>query len=97
MLKYIESKDNNKIKHASSLKESKYRKEYNEFLSEGKKTLEMALKKFSLLNHLKISPKISSNISLNQTYLNAYLVALIQKASSLCAICKKENLRNSIK
>lgn len=44
MIKYIESKDNNKIKHASSLKESKYRKEYKEFLSEGKKTLEMALK-----------------------------------------------------
>ena len=43
MIKYIESKDNNKIKHASSLKESKYRKEYNEFLSEGKKALEMAL------------------------------------------------------
>ncbi len=43
MVKYIESKDNNKIKHASSLKESKYRREYQEFLSEGKKTLQMAL------------------------------------------------------
>ena len=44
MIKYIESKDNNQIKHANSLKESKYRKDYKEFLSEGKKTLEMALK-----------------------------------------------------
>ncbi len=44
MIKEITSKDNNKLKHASSLKESKYRKEYNEFLSEGKKSLEMALK-----------------------------------------------------
>lgn len=44
MIKYIDSKDNNKIKHASSLKESKYRKEYKEFLSEGRKTLEMAAK-----------------------------------------------------
>lgn len=43
MIKYIESKDNNKIKHAASLKENKYRKEYQEFLSEGKKTLQMAL------------------------------------------------------
>ena len=43
MIKYIESKENNKIKHASSLKESKYRKEYGEFLSEGKKALELAL------------------------------------------------------
>ena len=43
MIKYIESKDNNKIKHAASLKESKYRKEYGEFLSEGKKALELAL------------------------------------------------------
>ena len=37
MIKYIESKENNKIKHASSLKESKYRKEYGEFLAEGKR------------------------------------------------------------
>lgn len=44
MIKYIESKENNKLKHASSLKESKFRKEYNEFLAEGKKSLEMSLK-----------------------------------------------------
>lgn len=44
MIKYITSKDNNKIKHAASLKDSKYRKEYKEFLAEGKKSLEMALK-----------------------------------------------------
>ena len=43
MIKEITSKDNNKIKHASSLKESKYRKEYREFLCEGRKSLEMAL------------------------------------------------------
>ena len=44
MIKEITSKENNKIKHASSLKEAKYRKEYKEFLCEGKKALEMALK-----------------------------------------------------
>ena len=33
MIKEITSKDNNKLKHAASLKESKYRKEFNEFLS----------------------------------------------------------------
>ena len=43
MIKEITSKDNNKLKHAASLKESKYRKEYNEFLSEGYKSLEMAM------------------------------------------------------
>ena len=43
MVKVIESKDNNKIKHAASLKESKYRREYREFLAEGKKSLEIAL------------------------------------------------------
>ena len=43
MVKYITSKDNNKIKHAASLKESKYRKEYGEFLAEGRKSLDMAL------------------------------------------------------
>ena len=43
MIKYITSKDNNKLKHAASLKEAKYRREYNEFLAEGKKALELAL------------------------------------------------------
>ena len=43
MIKYIDSKQNNKIKHAASLKESKYRKEYQEFLAEGKKALDLAL------------------------------------------------------
>ena len=44
MVKCITSKDNNKLKHAASLKESKYRHEYQEFLAEGKKSLDMALK-----------------------------------------------------
>ena len=56
MVKYIESKDNNKIKHASSLKESKYRKEYKEFLAEGKKTLEMAAKSGCIKEIFTISP-----------------------------------------
>ena len=56
MLKYIESKDNNKIKHASSLKESKYRKEYREFLAEGKKSLDMALQAGCVKEIFAISP-----------------------------------------
>ena len=44
MIKEITSKDNNKIKHAASLKMSKYRHEYHEFLAEGIKSLELALK-----------------------------------------------------
>lgn len=43
MIKEITSKDNNKIKHAVSLKMSKYRHEYHEFLAEGMKSLELAL------------------------------------------------------
>ena len=43
MIKIITSKDNNKIKHAASLKMSKYRHEYHEFLAEGIKSLELAL------------------------------------------------------
>lgn len=67
MIKYIESKDNNKIKHAASLKESKYRKEYKEFLSEGKKSLEMALKakcvkEIFTTEELKISENITQYI-----------------------------------
>ena len=43
MIKVITSKDNNKIKHAASLKMSKYRHEYHEYLAEGMKSLELAL------------------------------------------------------
>ena len=39
----ITSKDNNKIKYACSLKESKYRKKYQQFLGETFKSLEMAI------------------------------------------------------
>lgn len=42
-MEYITSKNNAKVKHACSLKENKYKKMYNEFLCEGKKSLELAL------------------------------------------------------
>ena len=44
MIKEITSNQNNKIKYAASLKLSKYRKENKEYLAEGKKSLELALK-----------------------------------------------------
>ena len=43
MIKVITSKDNSRIKFASSLKEKKYREESKMFLAETKKSLEMAL------------------------------------------------------
>ena len=45
MIRVITSKDNGRIKFASSLKEKKYREINKMFLAETKKTLEMALKK----------------------------------------------------
>lgn len=56
MFKEISSKDNNKLKHAASLKESKYRKEYQEFLAEGKKSLEMALKSGNVKEIFTVKP-----------------------------------------
>ena len=56
MFKEISSKDNNKLKHAASLKESKYRKEYQEFLAEGKKALEMALKSGNVKEIFTVKP-----------------------------------------
>ena len=44
MIKEILSKSNSKIKYIASLQLPKYRKEYNRFLAEGYKALEMALK-----------------------------------------------------
>ena len=43
MIKIITSKNNDKIKYAVSLKESKNRKKEGKFLGEGKKSLELAL------------------------------------------------------
>lgn len=43
MIITINSKENSKVKHAYSLKNQKYRNQFNEFLVEGIKTLEMAL------------------------------------------------------
>ena len=56
MFKEISSKDNNKLKHAASLKESKYRREYQEFLAEGKKALEMALKSGNVKEIFTVKP-----------------------------------------
>ena len=65
MIKYIDSKQNNKIKHVASLKESKYRKEYQEFLAEGKKALELALnaKNVKEVYTLKELPNIPQDIT----------------------------------
>ena len=44
MISYINSRTNQKVVHAASLKDKKYIKEYQEFLVEGIKSLELALK-----------------------------------------------------
>ena len=65
MIKYIDSKQNNKIKHASSLKENKYRKEYREFLAEGKKSLEIAIESGNVKEVFTLKPieGLPSNIT----------------------------------
>lgn len=49
MIKTITSKDNARIKFASSLKENKYRKMHKMFLAETYKSLEMALKHYQVV------------------------------------------------
>ena len=44
MIKVITSKDNPRVKYASSLKDSKTREEHRQFLGESKKSLELAVK-----------------------------------------------------
>ena len=66
MIKYIESKENNKIKHACSLKESKYRNEYREFLAEGLKSLDMALKSGCVKEIFTVSPIKNIDESITQ-------------------------------
>ena len=45
MIQKITSKDNAKVKHAFSLHQNKYRNEYQEFLVEGIKAIELGLEK----------------------------------------------------
>ena len=45
MIQRIVSKDNSKVKHAFSLHQNKYRNEYQEFLVEGIKAIELGLEK----------------------------------------------------
>lgn len=96
MIKEITSKENNKIKRASSLKESKYRKEYKEFLVEGKKCLETALKSGNVKEIFTVEEikNIPSDIT---QYLVSY--DLLKKLSSVknpegvIAVCNMVNRR----
>lgn len=79
MIKEITSKANSRIKYVASLHNAKYRKENNEFLAEGMKSLEMALeaKLVKEIYTLKEIPNIDESI-------NQYLVTeeVMDKISS---------------
>ena len=80
MINYINSRTNQKVVHASRLKDKKYIKEYQEFLVEGVKSLELAVKsglvkEVYTLKELKlpynivqflVTPEIIDKISINQ-------------------------------
>ncbi len=80
MINYINSRTNQKVVHASRLKDKKYIKEYKEFLIEGVKSLELAIKsglvkEVFTLKELKlpynipqylVTPEIIEKISINQ-------------------------------
>lgn len=67
MINKIHSKDNARLKHASSLLKSKYRKEHHEFLAEGFKALEMAIemKLVKEIFTLEVIPYIDEDIVQN--------------------------------
>lgn len=67
MIRKITSKDNNRVKYAASLLNSKYRKENHQFLAEGAKSLELALKagvvsEVFTREPLKIDDRIPQNL-----------------------------------
>lgn len=80
MINYINSRSNQKVVHVSRLKDKKYIKEYQEFLIEGVKSLELAVKsglveEVYTLKELKlpynipqflVTPEIIDKISSNQ-------------------------------
>jgi len=67
MIRKITSKDNNRVKYAASLLNTKYRKENHQFLAEGFKSLELAIKagvvsEVFTNEPLKIDEKIVQNL-----------------------------------
>lgn len=96
MVRTINSKQNNKIKEAASLKENKNRKKTNLFLSEGYKNLEMALKNNAVkeIFTLKEIEGIDANIDqyiISEEILNKLTTS--KNPEGVCFVCEKLDLK----
>ncbi len=94
MIKEITSPQNNKIKHATSLKLGKYRQQYQEFLAEGYKSLELALQAGIVkeIFTLKEIPNIKQDIV--QYIVNLPLLKKLsstQNPEGVVFVCLKQN------
>ena len=102
MIFNLTSKDNPKIKEASSLKESKFRDEKNMFLAEGQSCLELALKTDSVVEIFTLRPLKNIPNSIPQYIVNDDLikkVAFSKNPEGIVFVCKKkeQNYDNSFK
>lgn len=95
MIKEITSKANPKIKFISSLHESKYRKENNCFLAEGRKSLEMALERDFVEEIFTLKPILGIDENIPQYVVSEDVMDKISSTKSpegivfLCKIPRK--------
>ena len=96
MIKEITSKTNAKIKFVTSLHNAKYRKEHNQFLAEGKKSLEMALAKNLVQDIFTLAPIDNVPTDITQYIVSEEIMEKISSSKSpegvvfLCNMPKNE-------
>jgi len=79
MIKTITSKDNSRIKYAASLSNSKYRKENHQFLAEGIKSLELAIRA-NLVGEVFTTEPLSIDNSISQYIVDMDLIRKISNS-----------------
>ena len=93
MISYINSRTNKKVVHASKLKEKKAVKEFNEFLIEGFKTLELALES-GLVKEVYTLKELDINESIPQFIVSEEIIEKIsfsKNPEGVVAICHTLN------
>lgn len=96
MIQTITSKDNLKVKHACSLHQNKYRNEYQEFLVEGIKSIELGLEKHLIeavfsLNELRDFPSDIPQYIVSENILNK--ISSTQNPEGVIAVAKMPSFK----
>ena len=97
MIQRIVSKDNSKVKHAFSLHQNKYRNEYQEFLVEGIKAIELGLEKHLIKEVFTLKELYDFPSEIPQYIVSEDILKKIsstQNPEGLIAVAKIPNYKN---